>query len=116
MLARSGAPTASYEMQGVSMMNRIAHPRELQNFSLAGGSVQVASRSEASKCPHWANTFVTQAKDIRYYELVENTIHEAFDYQYFILRDPSGEVCGIQPFFILDLDLLAGTKPPALAI
>jgi hypothetical protein len=69
------------------------------------------SGSDLSVPRHWANAFGAQAKDRRYYELVGDTIHEEFDYRYFAVRDWSGEICGIQPFFILDLDLLVGTKP-----
>jgi hypothetical protein len=75
------------------------------------GSVEVASRLEAIQFRHWSNAFDSEAKDRRYYELVEDTIHAEFDYRYFIVRDWSGEICAIQPFFILDLDLLVGTKP-----
>jgi hypothetical protein len=74
-------------------------------------SVEVVSRAEAIKCEHWANTLSSEAKDQRYYELVEDTIHAEFDYQYFIVRDETGETRTIQPFFILDQDLLIGVKP-----
>ena len=76
-----------------------------------GGRVEVVSRSEAMQSRHWANAFGSEAKDRRYYELVEDTIHDEFDYRYFIVRDAAGEICAIQPFFVLDLDLLIGAKP-----
>jgi hypothetical protein len=78
---------------------------------LPDGSVEVVSRLAATLCRHWAHAFGREAKDHRYYELVEDTIHGEFDYRYFAIRDWNGEICGIQPFFILDLDLLVGTKP-----
>src|SRR5476649_2370130 len=87
-------------------MNQIAR------FSAAAdGSVEVVSRLEAMQCQHWTNAFGSEAKDRRYYELVEDTIHDEFDHRYFIVRDWKGEICAIQPFFILDLDLLVGAKP-----
>ncbi len=87
-------------------MNQIAR------FGAASvGSVEVVSRHEAMQCRHWSKAFGSEAKDRRYYELVEDTIHEEFDYRYFIVRDWNGEICAIQPFFILDLDLLVGAKP-----
>src|SRR5262249_53028967 len=49
-------------------------------------------------------------KDRRYYEVVEDTIHQGFDYRYFVIRDACGEIRAVQPFFILDQDLLAGTN------
>ena len=67
------------------------------------------SRAEAH-CRHWRSAFVGQRKDHRFYELVEDTIRQDFDYQYFAIKDRDGEVQAIQPFFILDQDLLAGIE------
>ena len=92
-------------------MNRIAYFPEQDSIALPSGSVEVVSRSEAMQYARWANTLGSEAKDRRYYELVEDTIHEEFDYRYFIVRDETGEICAIQPFFVLDLDLLTGAKP-----
>ncbi|HEX5210438.1 MAG TPA: GNAT family N-acetyltransferase [Pseudolabrys sp.] len=71
----------------------------------------MASRAEAAQCRHWLSAFGAEAKDRRYYELLEDTIHREFEYRYFIVRDWRGEICAIQPFFIVDQDLLVGTKP-----
>ncbi len=59
----------------------------------------------------WSRAFAGQRKDRRYYELVEDTLQEGFDYRYFVLTGEGGEVRAIQPFFLLDQDLLAGTGP-----
>ena len=75
-------------------------------------SVEVATRAELSRCPHWTHAFSTERKDHRYYELVEDTIQQGFDYRYFVIKDAGGEVCAIQPFFTLDQDLLAGIGGP----
>jgi hypothetical protein len=92
-------------------MNTIARFAESKNDGLAHASVEVVSRVEAMQYRHWANAFGSEAKDRRYYELVEDTIHEEFDYRYFVVRNRDGEICAIQPFFVLDLDLLVGAKP-----
>jgi hypothetical protein len=92
-------------------MNQFARFSESSSTVLPGGSVEVASRLDAMQYKHWANAFGSEAKDRRYYELVEDTIHAEFDYRYFIVRDGNGEISAIQPFFILDLDLLVGAKP-----
>src|SRR5450432_2565854 len=92
-------------------MNQVARFNEPSNIAEPGGSVEVVSRLEAMQSRHWATAFGSQAKDRRYYELVEDTIHAEFDYRYFAVRNWNGEICGIQPFFILDLDLLVGTRP-----
>jgi hypothetical protein len=85
--------------------------RFVNRILLPNGSVEVVSRSEAMQCERWAKTLDAETKDRRYYELVEDTIHEEFDYRYFIVRDQTGEICAIQPFFVLDLDLLTGATP-----
>src|SRR5258708_4550362 len=52
-----------------------------------GSRVNVISRQQLQNCRHWQRAFASQHKDRRYYEIVEDTI---------------------QPFFILDQDILAG--------
>jgi Peptidogalycan biosysnthesis/recognition len=73
--------------------------------------VNVISRQQLQSCLHWQRAFAAQHKDRRYYEIVEDTIHPEFDYWYFAIRDQQGEIQAIQPFFILDQDILAGVHP-----
>jgi Domain of unknown function (DUF4118)/Acetyltransferase (GNAT) domain len=96
---------------GAVLMNTVARFIEPSGAALSRASVEVVSRIEAMQYRHWASAFGSEAKDRRYYELVEDTIHGEFDYRYFIVRGWNGEICAIQPFFILDLDLLLGAKP-----
>jgi hypothetical protein len=77
----------------------------------ASGSVDVWSRAELMGCRRWTNAFARERKDRRFYELVEDTIHPEFDYRYFVVKDASGTVCAVQPFFVLDQDLLVGASP-----
>src|SRR5262245_20609012 len=76
-----------------------------------GSRVTVISRHELRNCVHWQRAFASQHKDRRYYEIVEDTIHPEFDYWYFAIRNHQGEIQAIQPFFILDQDILAGIHP-----
>jgi hypothetical protein len=78
---------------------------------LAANSVHVVSRAELAHFSHWSQAFRGLRKDRRHFELVEDTIHQGFDYRYFVITNQRGEVCAVQPFFILDQDLLAGTGP-----
>jgi hypothetical protein len=73
--------------------------------------VDVVSREALRDCRHWFHAFAGQHKDRRYYEIVEDTLHPEFDYRYFVIRNPAGDVTAIQPFFILDQDILAGVHP-----
>src|SRR5262249_8434443 len=72
------------------------------------GSVETIRRDELACCRHWSRAFEHERKDSRYYEIVEDTILQGFEYRYFTLKDANGAVCAVQPFFILDQDLLLG--------
>jgi hypothetical protein len=72
-------------------------------------TVAVLTREEVTRHSHWAHAFAGERKDHRYYELVEDTIQPEFDYRYFAIQDESGDVRAVQPFFLLDQDMLAGT-------
>ena len=76
-----------------------------------GSLVNVISRDQLRNCRHWQRAFASQHKDHRYYEIVEDTVHPEFDFWYFAIRDHHGEIQAIQPFFILDQDILAGLHP-----
>jgi hypothetical protein len=73
--------------------------------------LEVVARGDLQRYPRWRVAFANERKDHRYYELVEDTLHPEFDYRYFIIKDPVGQVCAVQPFFLLDLDLLVGASP-----
>jgi hypothetical protein len=72
------------------------------------GAVEIVSRAQLARSSHWRSAFAGKRKDHRYYELVEDTLTEGFDYRYFAIRDARGDICSVQPFFILDQDLVAG--------
>jgi len=97
-------------------MHDVAHKIENCQCASQCGRVEVISRAELAYCRHWQNAFVGQRKDHRFYELVEDTIKEEFAYRYFAVKDGDGEVRAIQPFFIVDQDVLAGTNPRIWAI
>lgn len=71
-------------------------------------SVNIVSRAALRACRHWRHAFAGTRKDYRYYEIVEDTIMPDFDYRYFVIRDAADQVCTVQPFFLLDQDLLEG--------
>jgi predicted N-acyltransferase len=72
--------------------------------------IETVSRRQIERHRGWQNAFAAERKDHRYYEVVEDTIHQGFDYRCFTLKDENGEICAVQPFFINDQDLLAGTS------
>jgi hypothetical protein len=70
----------------------------------------VLTRAQLAQSPHWTHAFAGERKDHRYYELVEDTIQPDFEYRYFAIQDDTGAVWAVQPFFVLDQDMLAGTS------
>jgi hypothetical protein len=85
--------------------------RESGAAAARGDRVDVVSRQELLDCPRWKRAFAAQHKDRRYYEIAEDTLHPEFKYRYFAIRNPAGDIAAIQPFFILDQDILAGIHP-----
>ncbi len=81
----------------------------LPRFDTAHGVVYAATRRQIEAYAPWKASFANQRKDWRYYQIVEDTIIQGFDYRYFILEDTKGEVRAVQPFFLLDQDLLQGS-------
>jgi hypothetical protein len=71
-------------------------------------SISVVSRVELSGCAPWTSTFADQRKDYRYYEILDETLRGDFEYRYFAIVDDNGHVRAIQPFFLVDQDILEG--------
>ena len=77
----------------------------------SGNALAVAERAEAEGLQAWRTAFQAQRKDTRYYEIVEETICPDFNFRYFLIKDESGRTRSVQPFFVLDQDVLAGLEP-----
>lgn len=73
-------------------------------------SVEIVTRAELESCAIWRSTFAGERKDHRYYEIVEDTLPDNFDYRYFAIRDDTGRIRAVQPFFLVDQDILEGVK------
>ena len=71
-------------------------------------SISVISRAELSGCAPWTSTFTDQRKDYRYYEIVDDTLRGHFEHRYFAIVDSRGHTRAIQPFFLVDQDILEG--------
>ena len=81
---------------------------EVTTFAFKDGSAAVVSRGELQQCEDWRNAFRNCCKDHRFYEIIEDTLANDFEYQYLILRDLAGNVRGIQPFFFVQQNLVEG--------
>jgi hypothetical protein len=83
-------------------------------ITLSCGSVASAMRADLACSSHWTGAFSSHRKDRRYYELVEDTLCRDFGHRYFIIKDEAGQVQAIQPYFVLDQDILAGLRGNAI--
>jgi Peptidogalycan biosysnthesis/recognition len=83
----------------------------MDDWPTYSGTVEICTRDGVSRNPRWSRAFATERKDHRYYEIIEDTIKEDFDYGYFVIKDGAATVRAVQPFFVLDQDLLVGASP-----
>ena len=70
--------------------------------------VKIVTRAEIAGCPAWAATFADRRKDHRYYEILEDTLRDRVEYRYFAIIDQAACIQAVQPFFLLDQDILEG--------
>jgi predicted N-acyltransferase len=97
----SGIPAGSNpEREATSLLARLRPHGKPQ--------CRVVSRAELQGCPVWRSTFAASRKDHRYYEILEDTVQDRFDYKYFLITDERGETLAVQPFFVMDQDMLEG--------
>lgn len=83
-------------------------PSPTDRIETAHGHALAVTGAQLQAVPEWRNCFAHQRKDHRYYELVERTIPQDFEYFYFVLVDREGRVRAVQPFFLVQQDILAG--------
>lgn len=72
------------------------------------GLARIVTRSELHNCDAWRGAFNNKCKDHRYYEIVEETLEDGFDYHYLLLEDDFGNVRAIQPVFFVRQNLVEG--------
>jgi len=91
--------------------HRFTSSRDAVSDQSDGSEVVVLGRSELAAVEAWRHAFRHLRKDSRYYDIVEETICPEFSYRSFAIKTKAGQVGAIQPFFVLDQDLLAGAGP-----
>src|ERR1700733_8280697 len=82
---------------------------------IPNGRARLVSRHDVEKIPAWANSFARQAKDHRYYEILQDTLRDPFEHHYLVLENENGEARAIQPLFFLRQNLLEGVTGPVRA-
>src|SRR5471032_2972212 len=72
------------------------------------GRAVVASRVPEADAETWAAGLQHQANDHRYYELTHDALGHQFEHYYLLLQDHSGKTRAIQPFLMVNQDLVTG--------
>jgi hypothetical protein len=75
------------------------------------GTAEVLCSAAAIPAEIWRRTFDTEARDARYYEIIERTLPGKYEYRYLILRNDATGQAVVQPFFFLPQDLTDGLPP-----
>lgn len=73
----------------------------------SSGTAEAVTR-DALPSAAWERTFRNEGKDSRFYEIIEQTLANAFEYRYLLLRDNAGVIRGIQPLVIVQQNLVEG--------
>ena len=81
------------------------------SFETSVGGARIVALEEVRALPAWSTVFAHLAKDHRYYEIVDETLSDAFEFHYLVLERAGDGVLGIQPFFFVDQDFLATAHP-----
>ncbi|HET9418105.1 MAG TPA: GNAT family N-acetyltransferase, partial [Chthoniobacterales bacterium] len=75
------------------------------------GVAEVVSRSDLGNLPEWQQAFRDRCKHHRYYEIVADTL-TGFEHHFLLLKERSGSIRAIQPFFFVTQNLVEGIPGP----
>ena len=87
----------------------IKSPRVLFSFQTSHGSAAVADGIPPEDYEAWVGCFEGKALDHRYYEIVHESLRNQFGHHYLLLKDDEGRTRAIQPFLVVNQDLVTGT-------
>ncbi|HYR22075.1 MAG TPA: GNAT family N-acetyltransferase [Chthoniobacterales bacterium] len=93
-------------MDGVA----VANMRDDVAVPFAQGTVRILTLSQVRSLDAWKRAFQDKCKDYRYYELIERTLANDFEYRYVVLEDASGNVRAIQPIIFVRQNLVEGMR------
>src|ERR1700756_5820548 len=74
----------------------------------AQGTARILTLAEVQNLDAWKRAFQDKCKDHRYYELIERTLANDFEYRYIVLEGKSGNVHAIQPILLVRQNLVEG--------
>jgi predicted N-acyltransferase len=90
-------------MQVIEMHDDVSVP-------FPGGTVRILTPASVRKLDAWPRAFGDRCKDHRYYELIEETLANDFEYRYAVIEDSSGNIRAIQSIFFVRQNLVEGIR------
>ena len=75
-----------------------------------GGTVRILTLASVRQLEAWQRAFRDQCKDHRYYELIEETLANDFEYRYAVIEDRIGQIRAIQSIFFVRQNLVEGIR------
>src|SRR5438874_955987 len=75
-----------------------------------GGTARVLKLADAQELEAWQRAFQGKPKSRRYYELIEQTLANDFEFRYLVLEDGAGNVRAVQSVFFVRQNLIEGVR------
>src|SRR5947209_14840039 len=76
----------------------------------ARGTARILKLAEVRSLDAWQRAFQGRCKDHRYYELIEETLANDFDYRYVVLENSSRNIGAVQPILFVRQNLIEGVR------
>jgi len=105
-------PPANYPelalQREVSLQKTIESASHLISVKTSFGRAVVANRVPEADAKTWAAGLSHVASDHRYYEVTHDSLGQQFEHYYLLLKNHSGTTRAIQPFLMVNQDLVTG--------
>jgi len=105
-------PPTDYPEIGLHLEARVEKAGEsaspLASVKTSFGRAVVANRIPEADATTWASGLSHVASDHRYYELSHDSLGHQFEHYYLLLKDHAGVTRAIQPFLMVNQDLVTG--------
>ena len=107
---------ATYAETGLQIDSFLRNKSEraslLTTVKTSFGSAVVATRVPEADAETWAAGLEHLANDHRYYELTHDALGHQIEHYYLLLKDHAGKTRAIQPFLMVNQDLVTGIPKP----
>jgi hypothetical protein len=90
----------------------IPQSESIVSVATSFGRAVAATRVPAADAEVWAEGLRHAANDHRYYEITHQSLGQQFEHYYLLLKDHAGKTRAVQPFLLVDQDLVTGTPGP----